>query len=265
MRKPYHRKRLELSIDKNCLFWGLRAVIPSNMRPLILRELHASHLGIVKIRMFARSYVWWPEIDKDIEFTVNNCNVCLIERRKPRQTPLTTWAWPDRVWSRIHCDFLGPLFGNMYLIIIDAHSKWVEVINFKKNTKVYRVIEEFKTVFARYELSLHVVTDGGPQFRCKEFLDFLKQNSINHSFAPPYHPATNGAAENFVGTFKDKVIKIVKRGETPDTAIDKFLMDYRSIKHCTTGKSPYQLMFKRDMRTRFDMLNPNVFAKVQRS
>lgn len=119
----YHRKRPELSVDKNCLFWGLRAVIPSNMRPLILRELHASHLGIVKIRMFAHSYVWWPEIGNDIEFTVNSCNVCLTERKKPRQTPLTTWPWPDRACSRIHCDFLGPLFGNMYLVVIDAHSK----------------------------------------------------------------------------------------------------------------------------------------------
>ena len=35
--KLYHRKRLELSVDKNCLFWGLRGVIPSNMRALIPR------------------------------------------------------------------------------------------------------------------------------------------------------------------------------------------------------------------------------------
>lgn len=72
--KQYHRKIVELSVDENCLFWRLRTVIPSNMRPLILRELHASYLGIVKVRMIARSYVWWPEIDNDIEFTVNSCN-----------------------------------------------------------------------------------------------------------------------------------------------------------------------------------------------
>lgn len=261
--RQYHRKRLELSVDKGCLFWGLRAVIPSNMRPLILRELHASHLGIVKVRMFARSYVWWPGIDDDIEFTVNNCDVCVIERKKPRRTPLTTWPWPNHVWSRIHCDFLK-LYGNMYLLIIDAHSKWPEIINFKNNTKTYKVIEEFKSLFARFGLPLHVVSDGGPQFRT-EFVNFLRRNSINHSYSPPYHPATNGVAENFVETFKDKVTKIVKGGGTLDSAVNIFLMDYRSIEHCTTGKSPYQLMFKRDMRTRFDMLKPNVFEKVQKS
>lgn len=150
----------------------------------------------------------------------------------------------------------------MYLVVIDAHSKWPEVINFKNNTKAYRLIEVFKALFARYGLPVDMVTDGGPQFRADEFLEFLRQNGINHSFSPPYHPATNGAAENFVGTFKNKVTKIVKGGETPESAVNLFLSDYRNIEHCITGKSPAQLMYKRDLRTRFDLLKTNVAANV---
>ncbi|CAB0041858.1 unnamed protein product [Trichogramma brassicae] len=261
--KPYHRKKLELTVEKNCLFWGLRAIIPTSMRPTILRELHASHMGIVKIKMFARSYVWWPEIDHDIEFTVKNCSTCIIEAKKPPNSPLTTWPWPDRAWSRLHADFLGPFYGDMYLVVICAHSKWPEIINFKKNTKAHKLIEEFKTLFARFGLPVHLVTDGGPQFRSSEFEKFLKQNSVKHTLTPPYHPATNGAAENFVGIFKDKVSKIVKGGETVESAINKFLFDYRSIEHCTTGKSPYQMMYKRDMRTRFDVFRNHTTETVQ--
>lgn len=261
--KPYHRKKLELTVEKSCLFWGLRAVIPASMRPTILRELHASHMGIVKIKMFARSYVWWPEIDHDIEFTVKNCSTCIIEAKKPPNSPLTTWPWPDRAWSRLHADFLGPFYGDMYLVVICAHSKWPEIINFKKNTKAKKLIEEFKTLFARFGLPVHLVTDGGPQFRSSEFGKFLKQNSVKHNLTPPYHPATNGAAENFVGIFKDKVSKIIKGGETVESAINKFLFDYRSIEHCTTGKSPYQMMYKRDMRTRFDVFRNNTAETVQ--
>lgn len=42
------------------------------MRKVIMRELHATHLGIVKIKMFARSYDWWPNINCDIKNMVNN-------------------------------------------------------------------------------------------------------------------------------------------------------------------------------------------------
>lgn len=234
------------------------------MRDLILRELHATHLGIVKIKMLARSYVWWPGIDRDIENLVNNCKVCLIERKKPAHTPLTTWPWPDKAWGRIHCDFAGPFYGKMWLIIIDAHSKWPEIIDFGNNTKAYRLVAEFKKLFARHGLPLHCVTDGGPQFRSDEFHNFLVNNGVKHTLSPPYHPATNGAAENFVQIFKDKVDKIAKGGESLENAVNMFLWDYRSIEHCTTRRSPAYLMYKRELRTRFDLLKPNLSETIQK-
>ena len=260
--KILFNKRLELTVEKGCLFWGLRAVIPGSMKTLILNELHATHLGIVKIKMFARSYVWWPNIDHDIESMINNCKICLIQRKRPPHTPLTTWPYPDKVWGRIHCDF-AELFGKMYLIMVDAHSKWPEIINFNNNTKAYRLIEEFKKLFARYGFPLHCVTDGGPQFRSEEFHTFLVTHGVKHSLSPPYHPATNGAAENFVQIFKDKVKKIVNGGESVNNAVNMFLFDYRSIEHCTTRRSPAYLMYRRELRTRFDLLRPNVNETVE--
>jgi len=55
--KSFYDKRYELTVDLGCLFWGLRACIPVNMRSLILKELHASHMGIVRIKMYARSCI----------------------------------------------------------------------------------------------------------------------------------------------------------------------------------------------------------------
>ncbi|CAB0045094.1 unnamed protein product [Trichogramma brassicae] len=146
----------------------------------------------------------------------------------PSKTPLTTWPYPNKVWGRIHCDF-AKFDGDMYLIVIDAHSKWPEIINCKNNTDAKRVIQEFKKLIVRFGLPLHCVTDGGPQFRSTDFMNFLKVNCIKHSFSPPYFPATNGAAENFIQTFKDKVSKIMKRGEKAEAAINRFLFDYRKI------------------------------------
>ena len=122
------------------------------MRFELLSELHASHMGIVKIKMLARSYIWWPNIDKDIEGLVRSCKICLEEQKNPAHTLLTTWPYSEKAWYRLHCDFLGPLFDKMYLVIIGAYSKWPVVIDFNKNTKSSRLIEEFKKVFTDYGL-----------------------------------------------------------------------------------------------------------------
>ena len=209
--KKFYKIRFELTVEKGCLFWGVRACIPESMRSAILNELHAPHLGVVKMKMFARSYVYWPGIDAAIERSANSCKTCLIERKAPNKTPLTTWPWPSRVWGRIHCDY-AMFEGDMYLIVIDANSKWPEIINCKRNTDAKRVIKELDNLFVRFGLPIHCVTDGGPQFRSLEFTNFLKSNGVEHTFSPPYHPATNGAAENFIQTFKDKVSKIIKGG-----------------------------------------------------
>ena len=39
---------------------------------------------------------------------------------------LQPWKWPTRPWSRLHIDYAGPMYGNMCLIIVDAHSKWIK-------------------------------------------------------------------------------------------------------------------------------------------
>lgn len=53
----FKNKTLELTVEYDCILWGYRTVIPQKLRPFVLNELHASHLGIVKTKALARSYV----------------------------------------------------------------------------------------------------------------------------------------------------------------------------------------------------------------
>lgn len=206
--------------------------------------------------------MWWLGIDADIENRVSSCKICAENQKSPPRVPLTPWPWPEKAWDRIHCDFLGPFHNDMYLVIIDAHSKWPEVINFRQNTKASKLIEMFDALFARHGLPNHIVTDNGRQFASAEFKTFLAKKGVRQSFSPPYHPATNGAAENFVGTFKSKVSKIVQGGKEVSAAVNAFLFDYRCTPHCTTGKSPACLFYKRELKTRFDLLRPTLRDKV---
>ena len=65
--------------------------------------------------------------------------------------PLHPWEYPSRPWQRLHIDFAGPFFGKMWLIVVDARSKWPEVIYLKEATSG-TTITALMSIFARFGL-----------------------------------------------------------------------------------------------------------------
>uniref|UniRef100_A0A1X7T330 Integrase zinc-binding domain-containing protein n=1 Tax=Amphimedon queenslandica TaxID=400682 RepID=A0A1X7T330_AMPQE len=124
---PYWRRRYELNVEEGCVLWGNRVVIPKRGRETVIKMLHEGYTGIVRMKSFARSYVWWPGIDAELEQCVKSCVSCQIQRKSPPVVPLHPWAWPERAWSRVHIDYAGPFEGKSFLVMIDAYSKWKEV------------------------------------------------------------------------------------------------------------------------------------------
>ena len=121
--QPFFRRRHELSVQDGIILWGSRVVVPQIARKNVLAELHAMHPGVSRMKGIARSHVWWPNIDKDIESTVQLCSQCQQVKNLPPGAPLQPWEWPLKPWSRLHLDYAGPFMGKMFLVIIDAHSK----------------------------------------------------------------------------------------------------------------------------------------------
>ncbi|KAL7725756.1 hypothetical protein ACLKA6_000647 [Drosophila palustris] len=67
-----------------------------------------SNEGIGKVKALARSYVWWPNIDAEIEAVVKSCCAYQEIRNEPQKTPTHHWESAKRPWSRLHEDFAGP-------------------------------------------------------------------------------------------------------------------------------------------------------------
>ena len=160
-------------------------------------------------------------------------------------------------------DFAGPFEGHMYLITVDAHSKWPEV-HIMDSTTASKTIQVLRGLFSHHGIPHILVSDNGPQFCSEEFSAFLKSNGVKHIRSAPYHPATNGLAERFVCTFK-QALKSSKGTGKVQQRLDTFLLAYRNIPHTTTTETPAMLFIGRRLRSRLDFLKPSVAGTVHRS
>ena len=124
-------------------------------------------------------------------------------------------------------DFAGPFAGKMFLIVVDAHSKWPEV-HIMSSTTAAKTIAVLRELFARYGLPHQLVSDNGPQFAAEEFTMFLRVNGVKHIKYAPYHPASNGAAERMVQMMKQSLRAGISQG------ISEFNEIFITIPHYTT-------------------------------
>ena len=153
------------------LFWGARVVIPQKGRDTLLDELHDTHPGIVKMKAVARSYLWWPGLDTEIEMRVKGCNICQIYNKQPPVSPLHPWEWPGHTWHRIRIDYAGPFEGRMILIIVDAHIKYIDA-HVVSSATTSATITKLRQTFAVLGLPITMVSDNGSCFTSDEFEQF---------------------------------------------------------------------------------------------
>jgi hypothetical protein len=211
----------------------------------------------------ARSHVWWPGLDSEIEEMVRGCEPCQTNRGETASGPKHVWEFPSRKWERLHADFAGPFLGKMYLVVIDSYSKWPEIYEMKSTTSA-KTIQVFRKIFAAHGLPSILVTDNGPQWISEEFAEFLNCNGVKHIRGAPYHPETNGLAENMVKTFKRSLKAANSEGVDLDGALQLFLLSYRSTPHSVTGQTPAKLLRGSELRTRLDLLRPELRRTVEK-
>ena len=234
-------------------------MVPPPGQESVLIELHGGHPGVSRMKSLARGLVWWPGMDQEIESMVRHCSDCQQNRPLPPSAPLHPWCWPTRPWTRLHMDFAGPIEGKMFLVVIDAHSKWIEVFPMATATAL-TTIQQLRQLFAQFGIPESSVSDNGPQFVATEFQEFCRLNGIRHIRVAPYHPSSNGLGERAVQVFKQGFRK--SSVGTVRDRIARLLFQYRITPHTTTGMSPAEMLMGRKLRSRLDLLKPNLEQRV---
>lgn len=194
-----------------------------------------------------------------IEECAKRCAACQANKNLPAKAQLHPCTSPNQPWERIHIDFARPVMGKMLLVVVDAQPE-ISVTTSTTSAKTITVLQE---MFAHYVIPRTVVSDNGPQFGSEEFQQFMGLNGVKHICTSPYHPASNGAAERLVQTVK----QALRAGQQTRSPLEKtlaaFLLRYRTTPHSTTGVPPSELLFGRNIRTRLDMLRPDVGGRVR--
>ena len=234
-----------------------RVVVPKALQTTVLETLHSSHWGVVKVKQLARRYVWWSSLNADIEKLTKACDVCKQLSAAPTQC-FTEWPKTEHPWERVHLDFAGPFKDKMWLICIDAHSKFPYMGKMEiGQTSAKQTIQVLKDIFSLEGLPNTVVTDNGPQFTSSDFEAFCKQHGISHITSPPHHPPSNGEAERFVQTFKRSVEKNCVGGVPLTDSVRLTLATYRSLPHpALEWKTPAEVLHGRQPRCLLSLINP---------
>ena len=245
-----------LSQELGCLTWGARVVIPAKLRSTVMAILHSTHIGVSGMKSLARSYVYWPRLDTQIEDTARTCETCGKYGKNLPKIVDHPWAKTTAPFQRVHADFAGPFLGSMWLLLVDSYSKWPEIIQMNANTTSSATIRAFRSIFSRTGIPICLVTDNGPQFVSDETKEYLKSCGIKHVTVPTYSPKSNGICERLVQSFKTGLRKMYESCKDVSKNLYDFLLTYRNTPHSTTGQTPAVLAFNRTLRSKLHRIQP---------
>ena len=220
--------------------WGQRVIIPLSLWNKVKHELHEGHFGSQHMKSLARSYVWWPSMDSELEAMVAACGDCNHAAKDPPKTAIHPWPMTHKPWTRLHVDYAGPVEGWMLLIVVDSYSKWIDALP-THSTTMQVTTKLLEQLFAIHGLPEVIVSDNGTCFSSSEFSSFCSANGIRHLTSAPYCPASNGLAEKAVQTIKGGLKK--QQGVDILQRLAWFLLNYRRSPQSTTSCAPAELLF----------------------
>jgi len=241
--RSYFHFRDELAILNGVILKGTRIVVPKSLRAEMLERIHEGHLGIEKCRRRARTAVYWPGINEDIEEMTKQCASCQRLQYQQGKETLIHHQKPQRPWAKLGAD-LYHYKGREYLLVMDYYSNYPETALLEEATAEC-VINHMKSIFARHGIPHTIISDNGPQFDNHKFREFASKYGFDHTTSSPGYAQSNGLAETGVKIVKRILKKCEENQDDPYLA----LLNYRtSPLEC--GKSPAELLMNRSLRTR---------------
>ena len=159
--RRYWNVHQQLSLDDDLIVYVCRLLIPTKMRRQVLTNLHEAHQGALRTKQHARRTIYWPGLD-DIDNIILNCQHCQDHLSLNVKEPIIQKSQPARPFQEVAVD-LCSYAGHEYLIMVDCHTDWPDIIPLTHNTTESQITTALRQAFCRTAIPDVLWSDGGPQ------------------------------------------------------------------------------------------------------
>ena len=245
---------------RNVLFYKGKNYIPRNMelRRDIVKTFHdhetAGHPGEIGTYNAVRQHYWWPGLRTFVKNYVQGCGICQqfkIDRTpsKPAFIP-TEGAKSTRPFANCSMDLITDLpladgYDSILVVVDQGLSKGVILAPCNKTITSEQTAKLLlENLYKRFGLPDKIISDRGPQFASKAFLELLKLLGIKSALSTAYHPQTDGTTERVNQEIEAYLsIYCASHPEEWPQALHTLEFTHNNRRHADRTNTPFELMF----------------------
>ena len=221
-------------------------IVPLGDLPTLVKQLHIAldHAGRDKLLKVARTKIYHPKLAKAVIKVVQECQLCQVYKGRTINKFLferRVAKYPNQVYAMDLMDLPKTKSGFVCVMVgIDCFSRYGHAVALKNKTSktVAKALEGY--VLSRVPSTPEVIfTDGGPEYKGREFNQVLARFGIRHDYSVPFLPHSNGGVERFNQTLKQRLmLTSAKRKVDWDQVLHVVVAQYNRTIHDDTGIPP---------------------------
>ena len=201
-----------------------------------------------------RQHYWWPGLKTYVKNYVQGCGMCQqfkIDRQltKPSFLP-TEGASTTRPFANCSMDFitdLPPVKGHdAILVVVDQGlTKGIILTPCSKTITAKETAQLLlENLYKCFGLPDKILSDRGPQFASKTFVELLRLLGVKSSLFTAYHPQTDGTTERVNQEIEAYLaIYCASHPEEWITTLHTLEFTHNNQRDADRQKTPFELMF----------------------
>ena len=206
---------------------------------------------------------------RNVQDHCNTCTQCQkSSTRGVKKAPLVPLPIMDEPFKRIAIDIVGPLprssSGKRYILVIcDYATRYPEAVALR-SIDANAVAEELLGYFSCVGVPEEILTNQGTNFTSQLLSEVYRLLGIKPIRTTQYHPQTDGLVERLNGTLKAMLKKTAaEEGRDWDRLLPYLMFAYREVPQASTGFSPFELVYGRNVRGPLNVLKESWEASTR--
>ena len=133
--KVYFPYRFQLHIVNGIIFLQDWIMVPVGLQSEFLKRIHDVHLGIVKLKLLARTLIYWPNWNEDIANMCKDCTICRENQTMPNNIPK----------YKVTANHVGEVFGidvadikgKFHLVCVDVTVRTFRIFRTSRTSRTF--------------------------------------------------------------------------------------------------------------------------------